>query len=636
MVILVFGGWFLRRPQLGYLLFLTTSLWAGAAGVERLEIIKREPFQNGISFGSVGPYEMVQGLVHYTLKPGSENIVSDLAWAEVDKDGLIRYSSDFYLVKPVDSKRGNGSLLIDLPNRGTVLGFSLNIPFYPMGLSKFSLAGDGFVFRRGFTLFGVGWQSDSPKGFPNKLRLHPPAVMSSPKIRGLVRSEFIVTDDGVKTMPLGHWSHEAYPVLISGKTHSLTVRDSPYGKRNVICPDDWAFATWENGRLKKDLYHISLRNGFFEKGRIYDAVYTTDKPKFVGLGLTAVRDIVSYLRYDKNSPVSIQRTIGFGASQSGRFLRHFLYYGLNQDDQSRMVIDGFLASVSGAGRGGFNHRFAQPSRFASSYFGIDYPTDIFPFSDIAQVDVFSNQRDGLRPENIGGAKIKIIYLNTGHEYWGRAASLIHTTPNGEKDIAIHENTRYYHIASASHLPADMPPTRNLSKKAHYRMIGKNLGNPSNYFWCERALIGALDDWVANRKDPPHSRFPTIEGGTLVKPEMYNFPKILNAETPKKAYSPRLLDYGPHFLDQGIVAKQPPMAEKDKTYLTLVPKADRDGNELGGLRLPEIVVPVGSFTPWNWRAPEIGAPTQPADLAGSFFPFYSELAHLHIAFVTDNL
>ena len=617
---LVVGKSVFRRALWWMIFCVTVPAWSG---VERVEILQQEPFNDGLVYGAVGSYEVIYGRVHFTLSPecASSQIVSDLQWARTDKSGMVHYSSDFYLLRPLDGKRGNGSLLVDIPNRGNTLGYAFNFPFYPMGLEKFSLAGDGFLFKRGFTIFGIGWQADVVDNFPKKLKLHGPAVNKEKDTRGLVRSDIIFTDDGKRSMGLGHWSHEAYPALIHDRDNQLTVRDTAYGRKTIIPRSQWTFGIWENGVFKENQTHISLLKGSFEKGRIYEAVYASDSPKFIGLGLTAVRDAVSYLRHNPESPVSVERVIGFGASQTARFLRHFLYHGMNVDLENRLVLDGFLASVAGAGRGSFHHPFAQPSRFALPFSGTDYPSDQFPFSDTLQKDPFSGKQDGIRSQDKPGThEPKIIYLNTGYEYWNRATSLIHTTIDGKKDLDLPANTRYYHIASASHLPHSMPPSHTFSVKENYRMIGQHEGNPINYFWCERALLKTLDDWVAGKAEPPPSRFPTIRDGSLVQPNAYTFPTLPGVRSATKPYAPVSLDYGPYFQSKGIIGNQPPLHEINKTYPVLVPKTDIDGNELGGIRLPEVAVPVGTFTPWNWRSPQIGAPDKPTDLAGSFFPF----------------
>ena len=118
------------------------------------------------------------------------------------------------------------------------------------------------------------------------------------------------------------------------------------------------------------------------------------------MGPAAVRDTISRLKYGSASelglaPGAIKRAIAFGISQSGRFLRTYLYYGFNEDESHRKVFDGVMAHVAGAGRGSFNHRFAQPSRDGHPYLNFFYPTDIFPFTDVAQRDPETGVQDGL-------------------------------------------------------------------------------------------------------------------------------------------------------------------------------------------------------------------------------------------------
>src|SRR5262249_36217235 len=160
-----------------------------------------------------------------------------------------------------------------------------------------------------------------------------------------------------------------------------------------------------------------------------EVVYTSEDPVLVGLGPAAVRDLLSHLKHD--APIKLERAYAFGTSQSGRFLRTFLYYGFNQDEAGRQVFDGVMAHVAGVGRGSFNHRFAQPSRDAHPFLNIFYPTDIFPFTDVEQTDPQTGLTDGiLARARKTGTVPRIFYTNSSYEYWGRSASLIHTTLDG--------------------------------------------------------------------------------------------------------------------------------------------------------------------------------------------------------------
>ena len=356
----------------------------------------------------------------------------------------------------------------------------------------------------------------------------------------------------------------------------------------------------------------------FEPHKIYEVVYAGEDPVLVGLGPAAVRDFLSHLKYGRaaagappEKPLipGIRRAYAFGISQSGRFLRTFLYYGFNQDEAGRQVLDGVIPHVAGAGRGSFNHRFAQPSRDAHPFMNFFYPTDIFPFTDVAQTDPETGLTDGLlRRALTSGMTPRIFYTNSSYEYWGRAASLIHTRLDGKSDAPIPDNVRIYLFAGSQHGPAPFPPSRT---------IGQQRDNPNDFRWAMRALLVALDRWVSKGEAPPPSLYPRLADGTLVAAEALDFPKI-----PGVGYSTRVLlayraDYGPQW-KSGIVTREPPGI--GKPFPVLVPQVDADGNETNGLKLPEVAVPLATYTGWNLFHERSGPPNEISSMAGSYIPF----------------
>jgi hypothetical protein len=294
----------------------------------------------------------------------------------------------------------------------------------------------------------------------------------------------------------------------------------------------------------------------------------------------------------------IKRTIGIGSSQTGRFLRHMVYEGFNEDEQSRPALDGVWAQVAGAGRGGFNHRFAQPSRDGQSLLHYSWPVDIFPFADTVQTDPLTRREDGLLLRATK-AKVapKIFYSNNSYEYWGRAAALIHTTPDGSRDLATDPNTRIYFFTGGQHGSGSLP-----LKRANTQ----NIGNPLELRFGMRALLIAFHEWLKDGVEPPASSYPTLAKGELAPPKQVKYPDHIRPPS-----SPRVA----HVLD---FTTEPP--KQGAAYPLLVPKVDKDGNELSGVRMPELDVPLGAYAGWNLRAPSIGAPDQMIAFIGSYFPF----------------
>jgi len=364
-----------------------------------------------------------------------------------------------------------------------------------------------------------------------------------------------------------------------------------------------------------DPHFIHLDRGF-QSGRIYEVVYETKDPVVVGTGLAAVRDFLSYLKYDPHATAPVRRVYAVGISQSGRFLRHFLYQDLNADEQGRQVMDGVIAHVAGAGRGSFNHRFAQPSRDAQPLSSIFFPTDLFPYTDLPETDADTGETAGLLDAaSKSHTAPKIFFSNTSYEYWGRAASLIHTSADGLKDAAPGENARIYFLAGLQHFSVPFPPQKATAGSPD--SAGQQRPNPNPVQWFWRALITDMDQWVKDGTLPPPNTYPKIADGTLVPLSKWTFPKIPGVNMPHEMNLAYHLDFGPQW-KAGIVANEPPTV--GKPFGVLVPQTDADGNDLGGVRLPELQVPLATYTGWNLRDASIGAPDLRVSFLGSFIPF----------------
>jgi hypothetical protein len=356
-----------------------------------------------------------------------------------------------------------------------------------------------------------------------------------------------------------------------------------------------------------------------EAGLMYELVYTAQDPPVTGLGLAAVRDFASWARLDGSGihllgdmKGSLKRSIAFGISQSGRFLRTFLYYGFNEDEKGRKVFDGIWADVAGAGRGSFNHRFAQASRDGYPWFNLLYATDLFPFADETLADPAGGAADGLLARVKPATMPRIFYTNNSTEYWGRAAALIHVTPDGKRDLTPPENVRIYYWAGSQHGPGSI------------RGTSTTLAYPPNSLDqrpFQRATLDALQEWIRDGKAPPEPVYPKLSAGELVAPAQWKPPAGFNTPLPVSARVARQMDFGPDFAAKGVVSKEPPGL--GMSYPVLIPQADADGNDTGGVRLPEAAVPLGVYTGWNTRAPKLGGQGNMSALAGSFFAFPKE-------------
>jgi len=591
---------------LGIVLFSSPA----EARVVRLRVERREVVLNGRPFGAAGPYEKLIGTVDFGLDPDApaNALIVDLKLAPRNARGEVEASADFYLLKPVDPRRGNGRLFYEVGNRG---GKSLLATFQKAAASLDPATeaefGDGALMRQGFTLLWMGWQWDVPER-EGVMRMRMPIATENGKpITGLVRGNFILNERS-NTAPVADRNHLAYaPLDPASADYVMTVRDDPTARGSVIPRSRWRFV---------DAGTVALDGGF-EPGRIYDVVYRSQNPKVVGIGLSATRDLVSFLKYDAspdNPSPGIRHALAWGVSQSGRFLRHFLYQGFSADERGRKVFDGVFDQVGGAGRGSFNHRFGQASRDALQYFNILFPVDLFPFTDGPETDPDTNVTDGLLARaDKSGTTPKVFHLLTNSEYFNRAGSLVHTDPTGTRDADIPPTTRIYMMASAPHGPGPFPPASNRGGG----MVGRAALNPLNYSPAVRALFRALDRWAVDDTMPPPSAYPRLADGTLAAPDRAGWPPIPGFQLPQQPLRALHLNFGADW-DKGIVSIEPP--EVGRPFVVRVPAVDADGNVRSGIRLPDIEVPLATHAGWNYREASIGAPDRLAGEIGSYIPF----------------
>ncbi len=595
------------------LLMLALTASAGAE-VVRVEVRSRTDLLAGKAFGSVGAYEKLSGKIYFAVDPdnSANQAIVDVDKAHRNAAGMVEFSADFDMLRPRDLARGNGVLLYEVVNRGNKMMLQdLNFGSGGFGsandLNEAADLGDGFLMEQGFTLLWVGWQFNVPmRNDPVRAYLPIAREADGSPIQGLVRSDFVLRERSTEAEIPGR-GQTGYPVADpDDASNTLTVRDTVEGPRRVIPRSEWEFTPDGQG--------VRMVAGF-EPMKIYEVVYNSQDPSVAGLGFAAMRDAISHLKYGSVPELSIPqgafgRVIGYGRSMSGRFLRTFLYYGFNEDASHRKVLDGVMAHVAGSSRGGFNHRFAQPSRGSDPFANFFYPVDVFPFTDVSQLDPATGRRDGLlthgtQPEFLP----KVMYTNSSHEYWTHVGALHHVSVSGDRDAALMPNVRLYLFTGGQHGVGPFPPrVQN----------GQQFSTPLDYRWASRKLLLSLDRWIAAGIDPPPSAYPRVDNGTLVTPEKLRLPRIPNVgphPAPHKAYR---VDYGPEFLPKGIITQEPP--KLGPAYPSLVPQADADGNGLAGIRMPELAVPVATYMGWNLYNERTGPTHVVAVSNGSFIPF----------------
>jgi hypothetical protein len=477
--------------------------------VKNVSIEKRSILGDGIQFGDKGTYEQLEGTITFTFDPYNtyNQNITDIKHGQTNQDGLIEAKAKFMVWKPTELIHSNGIALVEVSNRGRKASISYLNPNPTNSDWNLKGLGDGMLMRYGYTIVWVGWQFDVPD-INNHLTIEVgKAITPGKKIKGLVRSDWVI-DKEIYSLGLGHGDMIGYPVSDpNSEQNILTKRKGRNAERQVVSREDWDFGKLENGQLTDSRSHIYSSSGF-AKGFIYELVYESENPDIVGMGPAVIRDIGSYIKYNSNCIFPADQTIATGVSQTGRFLRYYVYKGFNTDEKNRKVYDGIMSMTAGAGRGSFNHRFAQPSRDAHRYRAFFYPTDIFPFT--SQTQTIDNLKDGLFNHQHNNDHLpKILHINTGYEYWGRTAALIHSDVKGSKDILPLENERIYAISSGQHFVGRVPDHRYEREKNVY------YSNPLQFKSNYKALFRALSLWVKEETSPPPSQYPNFKNGNLI-------------------------------------------------------------------------------------------------------------------------
>ena len=595
------------------------------ASIVRVEVAERMPFADGHRFEHSGPYEKLKGRIHIEVDPDdpANAQIHDLKLAPRNPRGRVECWTDFFLLKPLDPRRGNGRILYDVSNRGNKLALETFNGARSNNPTTLADAGNGFLMRHGYSVLWTGWNGDVlADGTDRLLDGLPIAHENGRPVTGRAHAE-ICTKQKVYSRAF-FWSpwgtSDAYPsVSLDNSTAQLTVRARRSDPGIEVPRDAWAFGRWEDGRLIPDPTHLYVKEGF-RPGWLYDLVYTAKGPRVTGLGLAALRESIAFFRYAQRDAAgfanpladSIERAYVFGISQSGRLVRHFIYEGFNADEDGRIIFDGALSHVPGSGKGMFNHRFRMTTVYGTYHQGNLSGSEFFPLAPAPQTDpVTGRHGDTLARARVQRCLPKIIFTQTSTEYWSRAASLLHTDVEGKQDIALPDNVRVYLIASAQHLgggphtPGDCQQPRN------------TLDDRTPIL---RAMLVALDRWVSGHAEPPASRYPRFADDTLVDLDTWrrSFPKIPGVALPDDYYRPCRLDFGPRFHSQGIADTIPP--EMGRPFRTLIPAVDADGNDRAGIRLPDVAVPLGTYTGWNLRTAASGPEGILTRLDGMYLPF----------------
>jgi hypothetical protein len=563
-------------------------------------------FADGYEFGAVGAYVRIKGVARGALDPAApENAgIVDLDKAPRNSRGLAEYATDFDILRPKDPLRGSSILVYDVPNRGAKRIFNLLDDVAPTDPARNNDpqtredAGLGFLLGRGHSIVWSGWDPGAPR-VNHLLGADFPAVLENGKpVSGRIRDEFHF---GTRAPGDGSVRRLSYAATSTDKTGCrLTVRDRESDARRDIALEEWEFVDERSIRLLP-------AGSKFEPIKIYEFWYEATGARVLGIGFASVRDLVSFFRYRSANrggvpnPLiagmsEIRHALAFGVSQSGRFLRHFLELGMNRDEAGQRVFDGVMSHVAGAGKVFANHRFGMPGRTATQHEDRLYPENWFPFSMAATSDEISGRHAGILADP--ATDPMVIETNSSTEYWQKGASLIHTDLGWGGDLFRAQDTRVYLIAGTQHggrPGVDPRPGPCVNPR-----------NPHSATPALRALFVALEEWVTEGVEPPASRVPVTSTGTAVSAEGIRMPRVPGFAQPPAAnrITPPL-----DWVD--------PPADPARCYETFVSAVDDDGNEVAGILLPSIAVPLGTYTGWNvYRA----QPDALADRDGSMIPF----------------
>ncbi|MEQ1910717.1 MAG: alpha/beta hydrolase domain-containing protein [Vicinamibacterales bacterium] len=586
----------LNRMGRVVLLALTTTLCAtfAAAEVTRVQIRTRADALGGRAFGDAGAYEVLSGTIEFAVDPANPHnrVVVDLDKAARNAQGKVEFSSDIYVLRPKDPAKGNGVLLFDVVNRGNK---SL--------LQVFSRAkrgtdfkaesefGDAYLLKQGYTLVFVGWQFDIAPGKDLVGFSAPVATENGVPIKGWVRMPFLSDKAATSVQYAAGYNTAMYlPVNVQDPSYRLTVREGTFASPRLIPRDQWQFARTEGSSTTPDPSSVTLKGGF-KAGLTYELAYETQNPPVAGLGMAAIRDAASSFRYGANQVASGKLAYLYGASQTGRVIRQMIHEGFTIDEQGRKTFDAAFIQTGAVGFGSFNERFAQPNELGP------FTQTKFPFLYKTTTDPITGREDGLGRLIPTGMEPKLFMVDSSSEYWdrGRVAAMRHTAMDGSEDLEDAPNVRSFQLAGTKHGAGSFPANDN---------GGQFKENTNDYRWAQRGLLAALDAWTRNGVEPPASTHPRLKDGTLVAHKDLKFPALPGVQQPT-------------FVPGGFRADVP---SPYSAMPFLLPGVDADGNEVSGIRLPIVSVPLATLTGWQFRSPQVGAPSTLIAMAGAYIEF----------------
>ncbi len=577
-------------------------------GITRLDIISTETASfGGTKFGAVGTYDKIFAKAYGVVDPTDRRnaLITDINLAPKNANGLVEYSMDVHIFKPTDMAKGNNRIFYDVVNRGNK-GHSFFNDVGPNNPSTAADAGNGMLMRLGYTMVFSGWEDES--------------LVAPGGDRALAKLPIAKNKDGSSVVentitevifdaPTGNQIPLSYPAanLDQSQAKMLVHNHSKFGGTSLIDRVEVPKSVWSY--VDNKTVQVDRKNAFlaaYDQGAAFEFVYPAKDPVVLGLGFAATRDVVSFLKNDTSNlnPIrnSIKYAISHGSSQSGRYLKGFLYWGFNEDSAGRMVFEGIQPKISGAHAIASNDRFGDSNATGRSYQRELSSKMEFPFTYEVRFDPVSVQTDGIFNRcQLTNTCPKIMHTDSGNEAFLKANNLV-TTDGLGRDISLPQNVRVYLVSGTQHGP---------SATAAVTPTCQQLSNPNPHNEVVRALFVALDDWATKGVEPPPSQYPKIGDGTSVAslPQSNAFPKIPG------------VNYTGFYIPVAVKDKTslPNMWMKGKEYVVTVPKTDADGNEVAGVLNPNVKAPLGTYTGWSLRRAPF-AENEDCALTGQYIPF----------------
>ncbi|GAA4340433.1 alpha/beta hydrolase domain-containing protein [Pigmentiphaga soli] len=622
---------------------------ASAGVIDRFEIVSQVDAYGGATPpGAAGPYTLITGIVHGKLAPAHPDNagIVDLENAPTGEDGLVSYSTDVVILRPKSAATARRALFYDVVNRGGRIGQSRYVGGGDLDDGAPPAADFPSLLGAGYTVVWSGWQGNiaqTGNGATGPVGTLLPVARNADgsPITGLSREEFVPDNAGGGTVMKLNYP----PASLSDRSEvAFTARQTwldSDGKQDYAAVSvpvtAWSYQVGEDGAVSVGFTppsSVPRAGGAAEpadQGTIYQFVYRARDPKVMGIGFAAVRDLLSFLRYSEQDAqgtpnplndlkgaacvaascpghpdTNVDVVIGEGVSQSGRFLRDFLYRGFNKAGNGKRVFDGLVPIGTGARRTWINYRFAQPDRAAKQHEDHWAPGVDFPFTYDVRTDPVGGATDGLLKNCLATDTCpKVMQIDGSLEWWGARGSLVVTDGIGN-DIGLPDNVRYYFVAANQHTGGAGVTTGIVTQPAAGSRC-EFAPNPVGQVTVERSLIRALERWIATGATPPASRYPTVAAGTMALPDRaaVGFPDLSDIVVPSGANAtptPVSVAYS-GLVNQLAVTdygNAVPVVDLARTYTLLVPTVDDIGNDVAGIRLPEVEVPVATYGGWNFR------------------------------------